>query len=264
MYNFNRTKQKPSVKGTHLGIVVANDETADPDKQEGIKVRIKYLHDGIPDKDLPITRAQRGGHANHGQSGSLGPIPPIGSAVYVQYDGDDFYNGKYISTPPSKTHQPEELRGQDQTGKDYPHVQSHIDPAGNRLTINHKRNTVDFEHVSGALITIDGKGHIGIRTASKGVGKDAREKHSPGLTIQAKGPISFVGSDITFGGDTIKFAAKQDMHLGAKGGVHLSGQQVYMPEPIKVAGPVGNVPTVNDPASRSTPTASAPSDPTTA
>lgn len=265
MYNMGRENIKSlSIKGEHIGVCVNNN---DPLKQEGCQYRFSGVHDGIADKDLPWVRPHRHGHANNGvpgtdgTSGSVGPIPPIGSTSHIEYPDDTMYNGKATGTPTTKTQQPPELvHGDDPTGKNYPHVHSHIDAAGNRHTYDHVRNTMDIEHASGAHITIDGKGHIGIKTASNPVGKGATEKHSPGLTIQSKGPVSIVGTDLTIGGSgTTKIMSTGNLHLGAKGHVYLSaGGSVISPKIVQASPQVGAVPSVAAPEPRSVPSATAP------
>ena len=212
-------------------------------------------------------RPQRQGHSNSSGAGSIGPIPPIGTSQHILFEDGTMYNGKYVSTPTTQTQKPPELSaGNDPTGQNYPNVHAFIDPAGNRHTYDYKRNTLDIEHASGAHLTIDGSGHIGIKTASNAVGKGAATKNSPGFTLQIQGPVSVVGTDVTIGGSgTTKIMSTGDVHLGAGGNLYLSAGGAIIAPKITLASPqVGSVPNVPAPPARTPPTFTAPADPTAA
>jgi hypothetical protein len=259
MYNMRRNQPKAlSIKGEHTGIVIDNK---DPDKLGRVKYRIQGMHDKIPDSDIPWTFPYNTGEPNSGKTGNVS-VPQVGSAGVIKFSSDDMYDGRMVGTPTNKKSQVKELTGgKDTTGNDYPNVSSSIDASGNRITVNHKRKTVDFEHVSGTHITIDGKGHIGIKSASKGQGNNAQEKHSQGLTLQVFGDISFLGKNVTIGGDNVKILGKSEVFFGSKGNLKMAGK-VMMPTPIISKFNSPDVPNVEEPPARESPALSPPADPT--
>jgi hypothetical protein len=182
----------------------------------------------------------------------------------IRYDDDNIYNGRAVGVATTKNQKSKELTGgNDTTGKDYGHVTSAIDSAGNRMTMNTKRNTFDYEHASGLHIAIDGKGHLGIKTASAAQGANAQEKHSPGLTLHIKGDISLLGDNVTIGGKTVKIISSEEMHVASKGNLNFATKKtLIMPTPVTGNTNVPDVPNVQAPPTRSVPNTSAPPDPT--
>ncbi len=92
-----------NLAGTRLqGFVVNNDDSQDQEKvnqeQQRIKVRIPDLDDDIEsDNDLPWYEPgnlpQYGGTNNVGFHGA---IPPVGTKVWVHFEDDSRYHGRYI------------------------------------------------------------------------------------------------------------------------------------------------------------------------
>jgi hypothetical protein len=263
---FNTRRRRPrfvSLEGPkHLGIVVNN---VDPLKQERVQTRIKGVHDQIPDADLPWHKVLRpGSHANTSSMGSIGPIPPIGTSLVISYDDETMYHGTYHGPPTTNQQKTHELYGGDQNGQDYPNVHSFIDPGGSRYTYNHKRQTMDIEHVSGSYMSVDGYGHMAIKATSKKVGQDASQNHSSSITIESQGDVTVnAANNLILGGSVAKIVTKGDLHLLAGGDMYIGAKgTIYQKKPVE-ANP--QVPAVNAPAqptSRSVPQASAPADPT--
>ena len=225
--NMNRqvgpaTKHRSYANKEFTGKVIDDN---DPEKRERIKVRIKGIHDDISDEDIPWTAASRNGNqANGGDMGSVGPIPPKGSSVKVTYPDDSMYFGSYSAASTGEKQQASELtQGQDTTAKNYPKVAANIDSSGNRTTVDNKRDTVDYEHVSGTRISIDGKGHTAVIVGSKKVGEGAQEKNSKGFTLHVTGDVNIrVSGNANIGSDgDINLVSKKNVNISAKGKIRM-------------------------------------------
>lgn len=223
--NIQRTSIPNHRAGTYqnkdfTGIVVDNN---DPEKNERVKMRIKGVHDDISDDDLPwVSVSRNGGQANGGTMGSIGPIPPIGTAIRGQSPDGTLYNMQYSSSATGDKQQASELyQGKDTTGNDYPHATSSIDSAGNRTTVNTKRNTMDYEHASGTRVSVDGSGRMVVTVGDKKVGGDAQEKHAKGFTLHIQGDANVRATgNVNLGADKdIIGVANGNISLGAKNDV---------------------------------------------
>lgn len=263
MYNLRRRRHRyVTLEGVkHVGTIVNNE---DPLKQERVQVRISGIHDQVPDADLPWITARRSGQAQQQQAGSVGNIPGVGTNVEVGYDDETMYFGRYHGPTTTNSQKPYELFGGDQTGKDYPWVEDHIDMSGTRITKNRKRDTVDIEHKSGTFISVDGMGNIAIKHSGQNNNSNAMQNHSPGITIEAQGDISFnAKGTLTMGANTIKVISKGELHHLAGSNMYVGANgDIYHKKPI-IANP--SVPQVNAPAAptqRTRPSISAPTDPT--
>lgn len=213
-------------------------DNKDPEKKERVKVRIKGVHDDLSDEDIPWTLADRNGSpANGGDTGSIGPIPPIGTAVKARSDDGELYNMKYSSAATGEKQQAAELsQGKDTTGEDYPNVTSSIDAGGNRTTVNTKKNTMDYEHASGTRISVDGEGHAHITTGSKKVGENAQSKNSKGMTFHIQGDANIrctgsanIGADkdvIVVAKGNMNFGCQGNMSFFAKGNIKINGKVI--------------------------------------
>lgn len=263
MYNVRRRRNKyVSLKGVkHIGVVVDND---DPLRQERVKLRIPGVHDEVSDKDLAWSTPVRTGHANQQNTGSIGHIPPIGTSLLVGFDDETMYFPRHYGPPTTNTQKPHELYGGDQNGKDYPHVESWIDDAGNRHTYNRKRNTMSVEHASGTYFSIDGHGNVGVKVANKQVGANAQLNNTPGVTVESQGKVSVnAAQELVMGSSICKLVSSGDMHILAGGNLYIGAKGTIFAKKPVLANP--QVPAVNAPAQpspRDVPQLSPPSDPT--
>jgi hypothetical protein len=266
MFNYRRERPSPvSMRGPHLAVIVNVD---DPDKTERVRARITGLHDGVADSDLPWLRPNRNGLAtsSQGNVGSKRAPPPVGTNVWVKFDNDSQYFGVYTGVPLQKNHALKEATGNDATGQNYKKTDVDIDEAGNRFTHDRERNLIAFEHASGAYISMDGKGHVAIRSADKQVGDGATEKNSPGIVMHIKGGVHIVcDKDVNIGGNNINVVSSGDLTVAAGRNLILTAKgTVIMPQATNAKMPVPDLPTVEEPQSRTPPTLQAPSDPTSA
>lgn len=269
MFNFPKSRRRPlSLAGNEMQATVVDNN--DPLKSERIKLRIKGLHDKIADKDLPWTIPNRSGQANSSSgTGSVGNIPQIGAKVNSTYSDDTMYHGRYSSGTPQKDTRPEELAANDTTGKNYPHVESEIKSDGTRITHDKKQGRMDIEHPSGTHMSIDGKGHVSLRTASKKQGDTHSDKHSSGLNLHLTGDANILATGTVAIGGTAKvivisqgdltLAAKGNVNIVADGNVNIQGANIHE----NLGGlSVPDMPKVTPQTARSVPKAEKPADPT--
>lgn len=204
-------------KGTYRGIVVDNN---DPDKRQRVKIRIPQLHRGIPDDKLPWTMPSSSGQSHAGAGVGSVFVPPIGALLEGTFEEDDPHNFRTHGSPPvDNVNKDNEI-----LGEDYPYTEGHVDPAGNKFTVNKLRNEILMQHKSGASIFFDGAGNI---------------------SINAKGRVHIGGPQgvNVVSEDQVKIHTKKDMEIKAK--------------PVKLNGS-GPTSSARPPASRATPTIPSP------
>ena len=245
-----------------MGVCVDNN---DPLKQERCKYRIAKLHDGIPDSALPWSRVQRDGDPTSTSQniGSKKQPPPIGSTSWIHFEDESMYYSYYSGVVTQTAQQMKEFSGNDPTGQNHLQVEGGIDSAGNRWTVDRKRNTFDYEHASGLHFSVDGKGRVGIKTADNAVGSSASEKNSQGITLHITGDVNILSEGtVNVGGKTVKIVSEGDMTLGANGILTFTAQTILMPTPVPAKMPMPQIPNVDAPPARIPPILTAPTDPT--
>lgn len=179
---FGRRKQQ--IQGQELIGVVVNDKH--PEGKHGlIQVRIRNLHDGWADKDLPWQKARQGYGAGDSAITEVEPIPPIGTKVYCRAEDNTQYHMTYRAGPPSEDKHNSEL-----INDDYPNVYGRVDRGGNLERTNNKegKNEYEYEHQSGTKLKIDNDGNIVWSGAKKLIlsGKEGVEILGKNVIIQAE------------------------------------------------------------------------------
>lgn len=178
----------------YKGTVVNNN---DKDKQlQRIKVRIRDIHRGVANEDLPWCLPLTMLVGSHSQIGQVGPIPTIGSQVNIWFLDDSPYFPVYTGGSVSDS---VKLEDDVLLGADYPHVYGMTDRAGNRWYINAARPDdegkslepdkieVQFYHHSGALIEITQAGDFLFTSA-----RDTIMKARRNFRIEAGGTFTAV------------------------------------------------------------------------
>ncbi len=181
---------KVDYEGILIATVVSNE---DPTFQERLKVRIEGLHDEYSDSKLPWTAPKKDrGQGPTGSVGSFGPVPVVGSLVFVTLQRGDphypIYEGGALT--------PDRVLALMKTN--YPYRYGWVDRAANEFWVDTKPGTVEIhvKHVSGTRIDIDNtgnlSGHIVGTTNIRGDkqitfdgGQSITIKAAQGITLQA-------------------------------------------------------------------------------
>ena len=147
----------------------------DPMKLQRIQVRVHDLHDEIVDADLPwFVPDQMSASSGAANIGDHGPIPPVGTKVWVQFGPDGTqYHGTYGGGVATTQNQIPEFASASSDGtpitsagnvkydysKNYPQASGSVDPSGTARAHDSKTDTYSHTHPSGTGSTTDGKGN---------------------------------------------------------------------------------------------------------
>lgn len=210
------------------GFVVKNDDSDVKDeksrKQQRIKVRIPDLHDDIKDDDdLPwFSTGNLPSYSGSSNIGDHGPIPPIGTKVWVSFSDDTQYHGHYIGAVQNeKTKIPEFTDKKSEYSQSYPHAHGSVDQSGTFHAVDTKRDVREHTHVTGTAHHIDGKGNVNVvinGDVERKDNKDAAKKFAKGLTMAVFGDISLYVSG------NIKFEVKGDTEIVTKGKTNIASK----------------------------------------
>ena len=200
------------------GWVVSN---TDENHNQQVKVRIHDLHDDIEDEDLPsFSPEQMAPFSGSANIGAHGPIPPVGTKVWVKFGDASQYHGTYGGAVVNSATQIPEFAGKTKTPvtlpdgskhdfkENYPDSHGVIDQSGNLSASDTKTDLTMQQHVSGTSHAIDGKGNFSAvinGNAKREDNKDAKGVFPPGgnvaifgnLTLHVSGNIS-----VACGGNT--------------------------------------------------------------
>lgn len=236
--------------GDHKGIgkrrfqgwVVKNDDSKDKDKSkqqlQRIRVRIHDLHDEIKDEDLPwFSPGNLPSYSGGANVGDHGPIPPVGSKVWVEFEGDTQYHGVYTGAVQAKTNKISDFTGKGKYAKSYPNAAGGVDRSGSLAAADHVRDWKEETHVSGTSTQVDGKGNVMavVNGDAERKDNDKAEKQFPkgfntvifgNLNIHVSGDInaSCTGkANVTSAGDA-NVSAKQKVNVVAGADVNVTAK----------------------------------------
>lgn len=191
---------------TFVAQVVDNQ---DPDFMGRLKIRIKSVHDGVSDADLPWAMPKTGSFGK----GST-DIPSIGERVYVDFQEGDYHEPQYSGNvidgtnlhSAFKTNYPNRKGFVSQSGmifyRDESNGNVHFStPSGITININNDNLTVS----TSGNITLNVTGNItmnvgGVSLQVTGTGVEI----SGGNLKMIDGKIKMEGNDIEMGGGDIK------------------------------------------------------------
>lgn len=161
------------------GWVVNNDDSKDEDKNkrqlQRIKVRIHDLHDNVKDEDLPwLLPGNLPSYSGGANVGDHGPVPPNGSKVWVEFEGDTQYHGVYTGAVQAKTNKISDFTNKGKYAKNYPAASGGVDQSGSLTAKDHVKDTSEETHVAGTTTQTDGKGNV-----MSVVNGDAERKDNP-------------------------------------------------------------------------------------
>lgn len=192
-------------KQEYEAVVVSDDSDnehtgKDPKNTHRVKLRIRGLHDGVEDKDLPwASKAQlRAGGGGTGESG----VPPKGTKVRVTMRDNSPYYPEYSAAPSTEdTILDEEFKSE------YGNVEGHVDAAGNKVSQQTREgnNVYTHHHASGTIIQIADDGTITITGATN-------------VTVSANGNLVLSGKKVTIN-------SQEDLELLSGKEANLSGQE---------------------------------------
>ena len=200
------------------GWVVSTD---DKNHNQQVKVRIHDLHDDIKDEDLPwFSPEQMAPFSGSANIGAHGPIPPVGTKVWIKFGDPSQYHGTYGGAVINSATQVPEFAGKADTPvalpdgskynfkENYPEANGVVDQSGNLSATDTKTDVTVNQHVSGTSTAIDGKGNFSAvvnGNAKRDDNSNAKGIFPPGgnvaifgnLTIYVSGNIS-----VSCGGNT--------------------------------------------------------------
>lgn len=156
--------------------VVVSDDSDDPKTGKDpkglgrVRLRIRGLHDGVPDEHLPWASKSET-RAGGGGTGSAG-VPPKGTKIRVTMRDNSPYSPEYSAAPAT-----EDTKVEEEFKSEYGNVEGHIDPAGNKFSQQTRdgNNVTTFHHASGTSIVIGNDGSVNIAGAKKGAISFAEE-----------------------------------------------------------------------------------------
>jgi Type VI secretion system/phage-baseplate injector OB domain len=185
------------------GVVIDNK---DPDKRGRVKIRLRDLHDEIPDEDLPWSLPQGGFEAGSKGTGKV-KIPRKNASVFVTFQDNSLYHPQYSDGPSTddrpddemKENYPNRVVKKDHAGNatihDYNEDEessgsssSNNSSSGNKTASSsseggdkQEKNEITKAHASGTTTKINTDGSVDITTAKA-------------ITINVNGPASIVAS----------------------------------------------------------------------
>ena len=219
----------------YIGVVINNN---DPLKLQRIKLRIHDLHRNVSDNALPWCLPFTALLSSNVQIGQMGPIPTLGSRVYMTYIDDSLYFPVYFGGVVAEDRKLDDFTGEDSSlTEDYPNVYGWIDRSGNRFVVNTVKHHLEFTHISGTRINIDGKGYTQIDIADREV-DGSIDHNTKGLTINIKGHLNVnveedmnikVGGNLTYDvtGNT-KIKSNGFTNIDSTNNINVRGSQVHL------------------------------------
>jgi Type VI secretion system/phage-baseplate injector OB domain len=188
---------RPSLKVQNYTGVVVDDN--DPKKRQRVRIRIPQLHRNVPDDKLPWSMPQAEGQMNAGGGVGTVKVPPKGSHLFLKYDDDEPHHVYYGGSPTTdNVHKDNEI-----LKEDYPDTMGHVDQAGNKATVNTRKNTITTTHVSGSQTHIDGAGNVTVFGAGKvtvAASGDLVLAAGGNISIHAGGNVDVKGGQIQLNG----------------------------------------------------------------
>jgi Type VI secretion system/phage-baseplate injector OB domain len=175
-----------------VGFVVDNN---DPKKIQRVKIRIREIHRGILDAELPWATPYSSIFQGNTAGVGIVNVPVVGSRVFVDFIDNEMTMPVYMAAV-----QDELVKTTELTQTNYPHVYGSIDRSGNLVYVDTHANTIKLTHVSGTEVFIAANGEVTIKTPSN-------------LSLNASGNIN-----IRAGGD---------LKLHAQGNVDISGVEIH-------------------------------------
>ena len=161
----------------------------DPAKLQRVKFRIKKIHRGVVDADLPWALPLSTNLQGNNSVGTLN-IPVLGSSILVEYLDD--YTPVYKGVLNQDTNKLSEL-----VNTHYPNCYGFIDRSGNKLFVDTQADTVDFIHLSGTQLHISQNGDVSLKTAQ------ALNLEGNTLNVKTTGATTFSCSSFTVNSTSI-------------------------------------------------------------
>ena len=234
-------------------------KSTDPMKLQRVQVRIHDLHYEIADADLPwFSPNQLAAYSGAANVGDHGPIPQVGTKIWVEFDDASQYHGTYGGGVTTTTNQIPEFtasgNGVTLPGgssydfhQNYPASNGSVDGSGSISGSDEHTDTVTNIHVSGTGHAIDGKGNV-----SHVVNGNATRSDNPNASsLFSKGLTSAI-----FGGMTLYVSGNLSVSVGGNADIECSGTINMNASQVNInnSSPSVTAPSAPTPRSRPNPT----------
>lgn len=177
--NLQDLKRKPATTtGASTKIFAARVvDNNDPLKLQRVRFRVKKLHRGVADVNLPWALPDNRQLQGNNQVGSIS-IPVLGSSILVEYlsDYSVLYRGEFNQ---------DSNKNAELTGTSYPNAYGFIDRSGNKFFVDTANDTVTFTHLSGTQIQLAQDGKVTV-VGAKGLDVNSAQD----IDIKATGNVN--------------------------------------------------------------------------
>jgi hypothetical protein len=161
----------------------------DPQKLQRLQFRLKGLHRGVPDIDLPWATPSKAFVQGNNAVGSVN-IPVKGSTIWIQFldENTPIYHGSVVLD----TNTIPEL-----TSVSYPNAYGFVDASGNKFFVDTQNDTVTFTHLSGAKIFINTDGVCSLDTKNLSLNVNGN------LDVKSSGDVKIACQNFTVDSQTV-------------------------------------------------------------
>lgn len=211
--NYKDLKREPAtITGVSTKILAAKVvDNNDPLKLQRVKFRVRKLHRGVVDANLPWALPDNRQLQGNNQVGSIS-IPVLGSSILVEYlsDYSVLYRGDFNQDSNKNT----EL-----TGTSYPNAYGFVDKSGNKFFVDTANDTVAFTHLSGTQIQIAQDGKVTV-VGAKGLDLNSAQN----IDIKATGNVNISCAAFNVNSSTASIKSAGALLLaGASAAINASG-----------------------------------------
>jgi hypothetical protein len=202
------TAAKQNLKGTtHRGIVVGHDTADAMGNQQRLVVRVRDVHSGFMDADLPMcNKKNRGNHAAPG-IGEV-DVPPIGAVVSVTFLDNTLYHSEWDSAPSGSD------VGAESVLPGYPDSRGRSDYAGYKIWVNQAAGSesLNINAPDGTIIEIPLNGKAKFVLPN---GMDIQSHGDVSWEVQGNFKVSASGSVAVVSGTEAVIAAPSVLLVGS-------------------------------------------------
>jgi hypothetical protein len=241
------------------GQVVDNN---DPMKCQRCRIRVRDMYGNLPDSALPWVGKRDAEFTGAAEGVGSVSVPPIGSKVWVEYEDDTPYHGRYYGAPATTD------VGVGNVLPNYPNVRGFCDEAGNKVFITTAEGsvTINIIHVSGTNVVFSNNGDLSGSVAGSAtlnikenlnayvggsIELDAQQNinlkagqsiniEAPNVTLTSSGGnLSLGNSTNLFGAGSLNLTSGGNVGIGSGGNLSLAGSSITKNQDINDGGGVG-------------------------
>jgi hypothetical protein len=154
--------------------------------------------------------------------GDHGPIPPVGTKVWVEFEDDTQYFGHYLGAVQNDKTKIPEFTDKGKYAESYPQAYGSVDESGTLRASDNKRDWEEWTHVTGTNWQVDGMGNTSVTVNSlekRQDNKEAKKQFSKGFSMSVFGDVTLYVKgklSITVKGN-IGITTKGDTSIATKG-----------------------------------------------